>query len=85
MIKLKLQEPNCKFRLEHNLSGLRERLTTSNTQETGLKAPEMCFVELNTYQTEVGEVDPASICYELIDGVSTAGVAWSQLVFHVCL
>ena len=51
----------------------KETVQTSEKAETGLEAPESFFVELGAYQDEYGDADPASIVFENVDGVMTAG------------
>ena len=73
LIQIKIADPSCRFRRELNLN--KETVQTSERAETGLEAPETFFVELGSYQEEYGEADPASIVFENVDGIMTAGVA----------
>ena len=77
LVKLKQQNPACKFRMEVNLAGVKEKILASSTGETGLEAPEEYWVELSSYEAEngAGSVDPNDICYEEVDGQLRAGDA----------
>ena len=44
----------------------------------GLEAPEEFWVTLDVYERDNGPADPASIVWEEVDGVRTAGVSWQS-------
>ena len=67
LCKLKLANPNMRFRLEQN-SCTKECLCTSNAEEVGLEAPESFFVEIDAYEDAYGcQPAPEEIVYEETD------------------
>ncbi|CAK9064309.1 unnamed protein product [Durusdinium trenchii] len=54
LIRLKILDPNCKFRLEANLAQVMEKITTSQNRKQGLKAPKTHFVEESAFEAHFG-------------------------------
>lgn len=73
LVRLKQENPNCRFRLE-KVGCTLDKVKTSSTSEAGLEAPEEYFVVLKDYEAEHGPADAADVVLEEIDGVMTQGV-----------
>lgn len=80
LVKLKIDNPQMRFRLEANGCTL-EKVKTSLVSESGLEAPDEYWVELSAYEKKYGAANPADIVYEEVDGTSKAGVAGSVFPF----
>ena len=74
VIRMKQEDPNCKFRLERVAPAIKEKVRASQSRQQGLEKPETHFVLLSVYTEEYGKPDPSQIVYEVIDGVSVPGV-----------
>ena len=74
VIKMKMEDPNCKFRLERVAAAIKEKVKVSKLSQQGLAEPEMHFVTLDCYTKEFGSPDPSEIVYEIIKGQSVPGV-----------
>lgn len=72
-IKMKIADPNCKFRLETVGGTIKEEVRTEMSTTTGLKKPSSAFVELTVYEKDFGKAEPEQIIYEIIDGKRIAG------------
>ena len=76
MVKLKVQNPHMKFRVELSVGGLKEDITTTERTTQGLEAPETFWVELEHYPAHLPPPKPEEIVYEMIKGQKVPGVIW---------
>eukprot|EP00439_Symbiodinium_sp_Y106_P068934 s1213_g11.t2 len=74
VVRMKQEDPNCKFRLERVAPTIKEQVKASQSRQQGLEKPETHFVLLANYTEEFGKPEPSQIVYEVIDGVSVPGV-----------
>lgn len=58
-IKMKIADPNCKFRLETVGGTIKEEVRTEMSTTTGLKKPSSAFVELTVYERILGKPSPS--------------------------
>lgn len=73
-VKLKIQDPNCRFRLEQTVGTFQEVIEACQIQEQGLEKPETHWVELSEYVKVHPKPDDGEIVYECVRGVKTPGV-----------
>lgn len=73
-VKLKVQDPNCRFRLDQTVGTFQEVIEACQIQEQGLEKPETHWVELSEYVKLHPKPDDNEIVFEMIKGVKTPGV-----------
>ena len=74
VVKLKQQDPNCRWRLEQTVAPFNDIVQTLQQQEQGLEKPESHWVELSEYLKEFPAPEENAIVYEWVNGSRIAGV-----------
>lgn len=74
VVRLKQQDPNCRWRVEQTVGTFQEIVQAMQIQEQGLEQPESHWVELSEYIKEFPAPEEGEICYENINGQRVAGV-----------
>lgn len=54
LIRIKILDPHCRFRVETNASAVLEQVMTEQTHSQGLEAPETAFVEESAFREHFG-------------------------------
>jgi hypothetical protein len=74
VVKLKQQDPNCRWRLEQTVAPFNDIVQTLQQQEQGLEKPESHWVELSEYLKEFPAPEENAIVYEWVNGSRIADV-----------
>ncbi|CAK9066951.1 Uncharacterized protein (Fragment) [Durusdinium trenchii] len=74
LIRNKLADPSCKFRLESRLSQVMESINTTQVKAQGLEAPETFFVDENAFEKHFGrKITDEELVTEEFNGVKMRG------------